>query len=173
MRLSRSSGGATLKISKGESNPGLSYLPGRPHCEGFRCQHRDLKKHAEGKLASATPSLAIDLRSLLSTFDTAYYSCLPEAYAVQPSEDLSKALVPFSCCDPSIISAFILSVTAASDDVTAAAENKAVSASEIVLAAAEDNVPTAADEFISQDSLMTEAVVFEPATRAAEQRKDT
>ncbi|KAK8941948.1 hypothetical protein KSP40_PGU013442 [Platanthera guangdongensis] len=67
-----------------------------------------------------------------------WFCCLPEVYAVQPpevlaaqSEDLTRALVPFSCCDPRILSDFIQSVTAAYDDAdAAAAEDNAVSTSE-------------------------------------------
>ncbi|KAK8969769.1 hypothetical protein KSP40_PGU001872 [Platanthera guangdongensis] len=91
-------------------------------------------------VAVPTPVLAIDLWTLLSAFDPAFFSCLPEVIAVQPSEDLSKALVPFSGCDPSIISSFIHSVTAA-----AVVEEKTESASETIFAAAEENVPTAAE----------------------------
>ncbi|KAK8960910.1 hypothetical protein KSP40_PGU003786 [Platanthera guangdongensis] len=155
----------------------MNYLHVTSKLHIFKCARNRPRKDVGGsespeeglpvkrRLASApTAVLAIDLGSLLSAFDPAFYSCLPEVHAVQPPEDLSKAMVPFSCCDPSIISAFIHSVTAASDDVTAAAaEDKAESTSEIVSAAKEDNVPTAADEPSSQDFLMTEAVVFEPA----------
>ncbi|KAK8942039.1 hypothetical protein KSP40_PGU016454 [Platanthera guangdongensis] len=74
-----------------------------------------------------------DLRSLLSAFDTANFSYLPEPNAVQPPEDLSKALVPFSGCDPSIISSFVFSEIA----TAAAVEEKTESASETFFAAAE------------------------------------
>ncbi|KAK8965355.1 3'-N-debenzoyl-2'-deoxytaxol N-benzoyltransferase [Platanthera guangdongensis] len=48
----------------------------------------------------------VDLRSLLSIFDSVYFNCLP----VQQFEDLSKAIVPISRHDTSLINSFVNSL---------------------------------------------------------------
>ncbi|KAK8961483.1 Protein ETHYLENE INSENSITIVE 3 [Platanthera guangdongensis] len=109
---------------------------------------------------SVMTAAAADKEKAVSASETVF-----AAAEENPPEDLSKALVPLSGCDPNILSSFVLSVMTAA----AADKEKAVSASETVFAAAEENVPTAAEiqlvsnEPTSQDFLMTEAAVFEPA----------
>ncbi|KAK8967673.1 putative HVA22-like protein g [Platanthera guangdongensis] len=71
------------------------------------------------RLHGGARQASIGLHYVLAGLHHPYPVQPPEVLAAQ-SEDLSKALVPFSCCDPRIISDFIQSVTAASD-VTAAA----------------------------------------------------
>ncbi|KAK8914617.1 hypothetical protein KSP39_PZI023461 [Platanthera zijinensis] len=51
----------------------------------------------------SAPAFAMDLQSLLSVFDTVYLRSLP----VPHTEDLSKAIVPISVCDPSQIEAYL------------------------------------------------------------------
>ncbi|KAK8940044.1 hypothetical protein KSP40_PGU002530 [Platanthera guangdongensis] len=71
------------------------------------------------EFASTVEVITVDLKSLLSVFDSAYFNCLPLQHTeVQQSEDLSKAIVPIPSCDTSIINSFVNSLYAAAPSVS-------------------------------------------------------
>ncbi|KAK8941546.1 hypothetical protein KSP40_PGU013726 [Platanthera guangdongensis] len=78
-----------------------------------RATHAAAAAVTQAQVPPQVDVFSVDLRSLLSDFDSVYFSCLPQKVAVQPSEDLSKAIVPFSSCDTRVKTSFVNSVYAA------------------------------------------------------------
>ncbi|KAK8934099.1 Methylthioribose kinase [Platanthera zijinensis] len=79
-------------------------------------------------------AFALNLQRLLSIFDTVHFSCLPAT----PAEDLFKAIVPVSICDPSHIDSYIKSWKAV--DISDAATKATVPLSIEIAAAATANI---------------------------------
>ncbi|KAK8956318.1 hypothetical protein KSP40_PGU001469 [Platanthera guangdongensis] len=94
--------------------------------------------------------ITVDLKSLLSIFDSVHFSYLPDQY----TEDLTKAIMPISSCDPSLISSYINSFNVV---------DSAPSVSVAPTAAVDVSVSSDVAISVSEDMHMTEAIDFEPA----------